>query len=78
MFRGKPTMGSPSSSVTGAETQGEGMGPDYWVKNLLSPVRFSDAVAALLKHVDSKNRRKGLANVQSIVKIGPMPRYRAP
>lgn len=54
------------------------MGPDYWVKNLLSPVRFSDAVAALLKHVDSKNRRKGLANVQSIVKIGPMPRYRAP
>ncbi|OIW35579.1 hypothetical protein CONLIGDRAFT_63350 [Coniochaeta ligniaria NRRL 30616] len=66
------------SSVTGAEIQGEEMGPEYWVKNLLSPVRFSDAVAQLLKPVDSRNRRKGLANVQAIVEAGPHAALQGP
>lgn len=36
------------SSVPGAQAPYSSLDAEYWVKNLLSPVRFSDAVTALL------------------------------
>jgi acyl transferase domain-containing protein/acyl carrier protein len=37
------------STVTGEVTDGSDLGPDYWVRNLREPVRFSQVVQALLE-----------------------------
>jgi NADPH:quinone reductase-like Zn-dependent oxidoreductase/ubiquinone/menaquinone biosynthesis C-methylase UbiE len=59
------------SSVTGNKIAAAQLGPSYWVENMLSPVRFSNAVAALLAPTDAKSRRQKLPNVQSLIEIGP-------
>lgn len=67
------------SSVTGSEASREGMGAaDYWVKNLVSPVRFSAAVTSLLKPRDTRSRRKGVANVEALVELGPHSALQGP
>ena len=44
------------SSVTGKSLDAERqIGPEYWQKNLESPVRFREAVTAILKHDVGKN-----------------------
>ncbi|KAL2061047.1 hypothetical protein VTL71DRAFT_9099 [Oculimacula yallundae] len=43
------------SSVTGASIQSELLGPAYWAQNLVSPVRFSEAVQSLLRSKATKS-----------------------
>ena len=38
------------SSVTGEAIEGHRLGADYWVQNMLSQVRFMDAVQAMMAH----------------------------
>lgn len=66
------------SSVTGSEISAAEMGAEYWVRNLLSPVKFSDAVTSLLQARDSRSRRKGAASVDALVEIGPHPALQGP
>lgn len=61
----KPIM---ISSVTGSEVDPEALGPYYWVRNLISPVLFTDAIKELVypaKISDGKNA------VDFLVEIGP-------
>ncbi|KAK8122918.1 hypothetical protein PG984_011588 [Apiospora sp. TS-2023a] len=51
------------SAVTGEEIDGQDMGPKYWVKNIVSQVRFSDTVANLLKSCPAREK--------VFVEIGP-------
>ncbi|KAK3300901.1 uncharacterized protein B0H64DRAFT_449476, partial [Chaetomium fimeti] len=67
------------SSVTGSEISREEMGSaDYWVKNLVSPVKFSAAVTSLLKPRDTRDRRKGVANVDALLELGPHSALQGP
>ncbi|PVH82728.1 polyketide synthase [Cadophora sp. DSE1049] len=42
------------SSVTGTLVKSEQLGPAYWARNLVSPVRFSEAVQSLLRSKGTK------------------------
>ncbi|KAL3479548.1 hypothetical protein BJX99DRAFT_255544 [Aspergillus californicus] len=66
------------SSVSGSKMLSSDLGPGYWVKNLLSPVRFSEAVTALLSESSTKVRRKGMAGVNALVEIGPHSALQGP
>jgi zearalenone synthase (highly reducing iterative type I polyketide synthase) len=61
--------GSPKmiSSVTKGEVDSELLGPYYWVRNLISPVLFADAVKELVmpSEGDGKN------TIDLLVEIGP-------
>lgn len=63
------------SSLTGQQAELEQLlSPDYWINNLVSPVRFSDAVTQLL--VDAKPRARKLRQAAShpiseLIEIGP-------
>ncbi|KAJ5272907.1 polyketide synthase [Penicillium angulare] len=69
-----------ASSVTGDVIQHAQLGPDYWVKNLVSPVLFSDATAALMK--DSSRRRRRQRDSESafdiLLEVGPHGALRGP
>lgn len=58
------------SSVTGT-LKSSGFGPGYWTENLVSPVRFSDAVQALTKN--NAGVRHGV-----FLEIGPHPALAGP
>lgn len=64
LAEGQPTM---VSSVTGAEIDAELLGPYYWVRNLVSPVLFADAVKELVTPADGD----GSNTVDLLVEIGP-------
>ncbi|PYH35606.1 uncharacterized protein BO87DRAFT_433312 [Aspergillus neoniger CBS 115656] len=66
------------SSVSGAKTPYSSLDAEYWVRNLLSPVRFSDAVTALLSQSSTKIRRKGLPGVNALVENGPHSALQGP
>ncbi|KAL4862002.1 hypothetical protein BDV12DRAFT_203449 [Aspergillus spectabilis] len=66
------------SSVSGSEIPSSCLNPEYWVKNLLSPVKFSEAVTALLSQSSTKVRRKGMAGVNALVEIGPHSALQGP
>ena len=55
------------SSVSGTEKL-EGYGPDYWVQNLVSKVRFSDALKCLFQTLSMKS---GADSPRVFVEIGP-------
>lgn len=55
------------SSVTGYEISPEALGSYYWVRNLVSPVLFSDAVKELV----SPDEDNGNATVDLLIEIGP-------
>ncbi|PVH76707.1 hypothetical protein DL98DRAFT_535488 [Cadophora sp. DSE1049] len=59
------------SSVTGRKILPTELGPEYWVKNMLSPVRFSEGVKSLLLPAVSRGRRQKAAGVQLLIEIGP-------
>lgn len=42
------------SSVTGMEVDGQDLGPEYWARNLVSPVNFSKAMNSLLHSNNAK------------------------
>ncbi|KAL6230297.1 hypothetical protein BDW75DRAFT_248783 [Aspergillus navahoensis] len=77
-----PTTAPPDvsffSSVSGAQAAYSSLDAEYWVKNLLSPVRFSDAVSALLSQSSTKVRRKGSPGVNALVEIGPHSALQGP
>ena len=56
-----------NSSLRGCQVGTEELGPAYWVDNLTSPVRFSEAVECMIKSVD------GTASpaVDVLVEVGP-------
>ncbi|KAJ5817291.1 hypothetical protein N7447_009524 [Penicillium robsamsonii] len=59
------------SSVTGAEFTDDQIEPTYWSRNLVSRVRFDEAIAALGQHT-------ALTNVKAMVEIGPHPALSSP
>ncbi|KAF2096874.1 reducing polyketide synthase [Rhizodiscina lignyota] len=64
-----PSDGQPImvSSVTGSEVDSELLGPYYWVRNLISPVLFADAVKELVTPVDGDGKN----TVDLLVEVGP-------
>lgn len=75
----KPTTIPMFSSVTGNIIRPEELGPSYWVKNLLSQVKFSGAVTSLLKFSDghkTKHERNTLAD--AFIEVGPHSALRGP
>lgn len=61
----KPIM---VSSVTGSEVDAEALGPYYWVRNLISPVLFTDAVKEM---VCPEAEEDGKNTIDFLVEIGP-------
>ncbi|CAG8364717.1 unnamed protein product [Penicillium salamii] len=55
------------SSVTGKLMDESKLGPDYWVSNLVSEVRFAQSLRQLAVHEDSN----GTGRVQTLIEIGP-------
>ncbi|KAL6232450.1 hypothetical protein BDW75DRAFT_247185 [Aspergillus navahoensis] len=68
-----PTM---VSSVTGQEVAPELLGPYYWVRNLVSPVLFSDAVKEMVSPTeadddDDSSRNHSDNTVDLLIEVGP-------
>ena len=61
------------SSVTGDVIDAGQLTPEYWVANLVSPVRFSDAVLSLSTYQPGKRRRRHLSEkfADLWLEIGP-------
>nr|QIX11475.1 polyketide synthase [Cladonia metacorallifera]UUR48181.1 polyketide synthase 28 [Cladonia metacorallifera] len=68
------------SSVTCNLVEQSAMGPEYWVENLVSTVRFSKAVQALHQYSPGKQRRrqKTTGFVDTWLEIGPHSAMREP
>ncbi|PGH26423.1 hypothetical protein AJ80_01921 [Polytolypa hystricis UAMH7299] len=66
------------SSVTGQETSAELLGPDYWIRNLVSTVRFSEALEGALSLPSSRNSPASPPLVDIIVEIGPHSALKSP
>lgn len=60
-------QGTMVSSVTGFEISPEALGPYYWVRNLVSPVLFSDAVKELVSPDDDEEGN----TVDLLIEVGP-------
>lgn len=59
------------SSVTGGEVNPEDLGGLYWVKNLISPVLFADALLELVTPVDPLANSVSDNTVDMLIEIGP-------
>ena len=61
------------SSVSGKIIETRALTPEYWVTNLVSPVRFSDAVHSLSTYQPGKRRRRGVSEkfADLWLEIGP-------
>jgi acyl transferase domain-containing protein len=67
------------SSVTGNTVAAKLLSiPDYWVDNLVSPVRFADAVQRLTGQAPSLPLALGTGEIKDLVEIGPHPALRRP
>lgn len=68
------------SSVTGATIPHDQLGPEYWVKNFISPVLFSQAVTALMSDDSRRRRRKRAGEVafDLLLEVGPHSTLRGP
>ena len=62
------------SSVYGEQVPYTMLGPDYWVANLVSPVRFSQGLRSLLKFSSSPGGRL----VNTLIEVGPHPALEGP
>lgn len=68
----QPAKARMFSSVTARVADPERMGPEYWVANMVSSVRFSDALTGiLLDELDEKN-------VDILIEVGPHPALKGP
>jgi acyl transferase domain-containing protein len=65
---GNPRAPIMVSSVTGEEVGPELLGPYYWVRNLISPVLFSDAVKELVSPAEAED---GSNVVGLLIEVGP-------
>jgi NADPH:quinone reductase-like Zn-dependent oxidoreductase/acyl transferase domain-containing protein len=76
---GSPDYVKMFSSLSGSQVSTTtDMGAEYWVANMLNPVRFSAAVTHLLKPTDARSKRRRAPNVNSLVEIGPHPALQGP
>ncbi|KAE8150558.1 hypothetical protein BDV25DRAFT_172048 [Aspergillus avenaceus] len=67
------------SSVTGNTVTGKlVMTPDYWVDNIVSPVRFSNAVQHLINPVSGLSLLSGTGEIKDLIEIGAHPMLRRP
>ncbi|KAI7762934.1 hypothetical protein LZL87_013425 [Fusarium oxysporum] len=65
------------SSVTGKSISPEILSTgQYWVDNMLSPVRFADVVQAVANR--NSARKLGLGSITDLIEIGPHPALRRP
>lgn len=65
------------SSVTGRPIRPAELAKgQYWVDNMVSPVRFADAVQVLTQ--ESAKLKVGLGNITDLVEVGPHPALRRP
>lgn len=77
--RGEPTEIPMVSSVTGQLEAPKVLAtPQYWVDNLVSPVRFSDAVQRLADARPALPLRLDVDAITDVVEIGPHPALRRP
>ncbi|KAK0728741.1 phenolpthiocerol synthesis polyketide synthase ppsB [Lasiosphaeria miniovina] len=68
---GHSSQGTMVSSVTGFEISPEALGPYYWVRNLVSPVLFSDAVKELVAPDDDGEDQEEGTTVDLLIEVGP-------
>lgn len=68
------------SSVTGEIIDYEKLGPEYWVKNFVSPVLFSQAMTSLMSDDSRRRRRKRAGEVafDLVLEVGPHSTMRGP
>ena len=73
------------STVTGKTMKPDELSrPEYWVSNLVSPVRFSDAVSHLFSYSARKTRKKldlshrGHFHINMLIEVGPHPALQGP
>lgn len=68
------------SSVTGQVIDFEDLGAQYWVNNMVNPVRFSQAVQSLVDHSPNlrKVRRENQSSVDMLVEVGPHAALQGP
>jgi acyl transferase domain-containing protein/NADPH:quinone reductase-like Zn-dependent oxidoreductase len=59
------------SSVTGKKLDADPNSSSYWVANLVSPVRFSEALSALCSGAQKSKRVKKNARIDILLEIGP-------
>ncbi|CAF3615362.1 unnamed protein product [Fusarium graminearum] len=65
------------SSVTGKSISPETLSTgQYWVDNMLSPVRFAKVVQVIANN--NSARKLGLGNITDLIEIGPHPALRRP
>ncbi|RMD42161.1 hypothetical protein DV735_g2940, partial [Chaetothyriales sp. CBS 134920] len=79
----KPMQGKADtvmySSVHGRLAVAADFDASYWVQNMVGSVRFSDAVAALLVHSNSKStRRKTPVKWSTVIEVGPHEALKGP
>ncbi|PNP80412.1 hypothetical protein FNYG_06011 [Fusarium nygamai] len=66
------------SSVTSKSLQQKDLGPSYWLRNLTSPVEFSDALTQLLNGDRRRRKRAGESMVDFLLEIGPHSALQGP
>ncbi|KAJ5724992.1 polyketide synthase [Penicillium malachiteum] len=71
------SSGRMFSSVTASEIKAEDLTADYWVRNMVSPVRFSAGVQAMLRPV-GRRVRGGRAAVDVMIELGPHSTLKGP
>lgn len=65
------------SSVTGRRVQPAALAtPQYWVDNMVSPVRFADAVHVLTQKTSTL--KVGMGAITDLIEVGPHPALRRP
>jgi acyl transferase domain-containing protein len=69
-----------ASSVTGDLVTHSDLGPEYWIRNLVSPVLFSNAVQALSKSTGQRRRRAkvGESALDFLLEVGPHAALKGP
>lgn len=67
------------SSVTAAPTSASELDASYWIRNMVSTVRFSEAVTALVsRSAATKTRRKVEVQYAAAIEIGPATALQGP
>ncbi|KIX09429.1 uncharacterized protein Z518_00509 [Rhinocladiella mackenziei CBS 650.93] len=66
------------SSVSGKLAAPTELDASYWVRNMVSAVRFNDAVTGLLLHSQSKGRRKTPVKWSAAIEVGPHEALKGP
>jgi acyl transferase domain-containing protein len=67
------------SSVTAAPISAQELDGSYWIKNMVSTVRFSEAVKALVSEsAPAKTRRKVAISYAAAIEIGPAAAFQGP